>query len=125
MRLLKCYLANDREGHFVTAGEVMRAPGQVWSCTSCGCQLLLHTGSVGDYARFEHDTQTVAWDMLMNCAHLDLEVKAGARHRKSYGLEGCMSHRGNCHASVAERIFQLLKRERIKKQELQNAGRIP
>jgi len=29
MRLLKCYLANDREGHFVTAGEAMSTPGQI------------------------------------------------------------------------------------------------
>ncbi|MEG9429248.1 IS3 family transposase, partial [Citrobacter freundii] len=35
---------------------------------------------------------------------------------KSHGLEGSMSHRGNCHDNaVAESFFQLLKRERIKK----------
>ncbi|HHV2805425.1 TPA: IS3 family transposase [Escherichia coli] len=35
---------------------------------------------------------------------------------KSYGLEGSMSRRGNCHDNaVAESFFQLLKRERIKK----------
>ncbi|EBX4551535.1 IS3 family transposase [Salmonella enterica subsp. enterica serovar Saintpaul] len=35
---------------------------------------------------------------------------------KSHGLEGSMSRRGNCHDNaVAESIFQLLKRERIKK----------
>ncbi|ENY4946562.1 putative zinc ribbon protein [Citrobacter farmeri] len=82
MRVLKCYLANDREGHFVTAGEVMNAPGQVWSCASCGCRLVLHAGTFSDPAWFEHDTQTVARDVLMNCAHLDPEVKAEARHRK-------------------------------------------
>ncbi len=41
MRVLKCYLANDREGHFVTAGEAMSAPVRygavlpvavVWCC---------------------------------------------------------------------------------------------
>ncbi|EAA4017445.1 putative zinc ribbon protein [Salmonella enterica] len=82
MRILKCYLANDREGHFVTAGEAMSAPGQVWSCASCGCRLVLHAGAFGDPAWFEHDTQTVARDVLMNCAHLDPEVKAEARRRK-------------------------------------------
>lgn len=35
MRLLKCYPANDREGHFVTAGEVMSVPGQIRSFASC------------------------------------------------------------------------------------------
>lgn len=35
---------------------------------------------------------------------------------KSHGLEGRMSRRGNCHDNaVAESLFQLLKRERIKK----------
>lgn len=29
MRLLKCYPANDREGHFVTAGEAMSVPGLI------------------------------------------------------------------------------------------------
>ncbi len=50
MRVLKCYLANDREGHFVAASEAMNAPGQVWRCASCGCRLVLHAGSVGDPA---------------------------------------------------------------------------
>ncbi|HAF2207374.1 TPA: hypothetical protein G8N85_005514, partial [Salmonella enterica] len=44
MRMLKCYLANNRDGHFVTAEEAMNAPGQVWSCASCGCRLVLHAG---------------------------------------------------------------------------------
>lgn len=39
MRMLKCHLANDREGHFVTAGEAMSAPGQIWSCASWCCML--------------------------------------------------------------------------------------
>ncbi|NTZ36298.1 hypothetical protein EXW94_00735 [Enterobacter sp. JMULE2] len=82
MRLLKCYLANDREGHFVTAGEAMRAQEQIWGCASCGCRLVLHAGTFSDPAWFEHDTLAVARDVLMNCAHLDPEVKAEARHRK-------------------------------------------
>ncbi len=36
---------------------------------------------------------------------------------KQHGLEGSMSRRGNCHDNaVAESFFQLLKRERIKRQ---------
>lgn len=50
MHMLKCYLANDREGHFMTAGEAMSAPGQVWSCASCGCRLVLHAGAFSDPA---------------------------------------------------------------------------
>ena len=35
---------------------------------------------------------------------------------KAHGLEGSMSRRGNCHDNaVAERFFQLLKRERIRR----------
>ena len=29
MRMLKCYLPNDRESHLATAGETMSALGQV------------------------------------------------------------------------------------------------
>lgn len=36
----------------------------------------------GDPAWFKHDTQTVARHVLMNCAHLNPEVKAETRHRK-------------------------------------------
>ncbi|ECY3795836.1 hypothetical protein AU652_14155 [Salmonella enterica subsp. enterica serovar Minnesota] len=81
MRMLKCHLANNREGHFVTADEAMGAPGQVWSCVSCGCRLVLHAGSSGDPAWFEHDQRSVALHILMSCAHLDPEVKVEARHR--------------------------------------------
>ena len=36
---------------------------------------------------------------------------------KTHGLEGSMSRRGNCHSNaVAESFFQLLKRERIRRQ---------
>jgi hypothetical protein len=66
----------------VTTCEAMSAPGQIWSCASCGCRLVLHACTLSDPAWFEHDTQTVARDVLMNCAHLDPEAKAEARHRK-------------------------------------------
>ncbi|EIZ2109840.1 hypothetical protein MOQ95_004490 [Salmonella enterica] len=88
MRILKCYLASNLRGHFVIAGEAMSSPGQVWSCVSCGCRLVLHAGSADDPAWFEHDTQTVARDVLMNCAHLDPEVKAEARCQKLRSIIG-------------------------------------
>ncbi|AHE72105.1 putative zinc ribbon protein [Enterobacter ludwigii] len=81
MRILKCYLANDASGRFVTADDAARAAGGVWTCASCGCVLYLLTGS-GEKPWFEHDQQTVAEHVLMNCAHLDPEVKAEARRRK-------------------------------------------
>jgi hypothetical protein len=43
---------------------------------------VLHAGTFSDPAWFEHDTRAVAWDVLMNCAHLAPEVKAEARQRK-------------------------------------------
>lgn len=67
MRMLKCHLANNREGHFVTADEAMSAPGQVWSCASCGCRLVLHASSSGVPAWFEHDQRSVAQHVLMKC----------------------------------------------------------
>lgn len=79
MRMLKCYLATNCEGHYMTVGEAMSAPGQIWSCVSCGCRLILHAGMHED-PWFEHDQQTVARHVLMNCAHLHPEVKAEARH---------------------------------------------
>lgn len=81
MRIQKCYLANDTLGRFVTADDAARAPGSVWACASCGCVLYLLTG-FGENAWYEHDQQTVAEHVLMNCSHLDPEIKAEARRRK-------------------------------------------
>ena len=81
MRILKCYLANDASGRFVTAEDAAKASGGLWTCASCGCLLYLMR-SFGEKPWFEHDQQTVARHVLMNCAHLDPEVKAEARHNK-------------------------------------------
>lgn len=45
IRMLKCYLASDRRGHFVTTSEAANMPGQVWGCVSYGCRLILHNGT--------------------------------------------------------------------------------
>jgi len=43
---------------------------------------------------------------------------------KAHGLKGSMSRRGNCHDSaVAESIFQLLKRERVKRKTYNRVAR--
>ncbi|MFY0194792.1 hypothetical protein J0869_21805 [Raoultella planticola] len=81
MRMLKCYLASDHRGHFVTTNEAANMPGQVWGCVSCGCRLILHTGTHADSPWFEHDQTTVAANKLMNCAHIDPAVKAEERSR--------------------------------------------
>lgn len=44
MHILKCYLANDASGRFVTADNAARAPDGVWTCASCSCVLYLLTG---------------------------------------------------------------------------------
>ncbi|RBQ35311.1 hypothetical protein C2125_06420 [Rahnella aquatilis] len=82
MRMMKCYLATDREGHYVTAEAAMSATDQIWSCASCGCRLVLHGGIPADPAWFEHDQRSVAEHLLMNCAHLDPQVKADIRHNQ-------------------------------------------
>ena len=79
MRMLKCYLASDRVGQFVTAKDAMRSPGSAWTCVSCGCPLVLHAGMPGESPWFEHDQHTVATNVLMKCAHLDPQVKADVR----------------------------------------------
>lgn len=81
IRMLKCYLASDHRGHFVTTNEAAKMPGQVWGCVSCGCRLILHTGTHADSPWFEHDQTTVAANKLMNCVHIDPAVKAEERSR--------------------------------------------
>ncbi|EOY2408074.1 DUF7828 domain-containing protein [Yersinia enterocolitica] len=82
MRMLKCYIANTTAGLFVTAKEAASAGGGTLSCTACGCRLLLNVGTLVEEPWSEHGQQTIAQDVLMNCAHLDPKVKAEARHRK-------------------------------------------
>lgn len=81
IRMLKCYLASDHRGHFVTTSEAASMPRQVWSCVSCGCRLIFHTGTHADSLWFEHDQRTVAASTLMSCAHIDPAVKAEVRSR--------------------------------------------
>ncbi|MGK3261167.1 putative zinc ribbon protein [Escherichia coli] len=88
MRMLKCYLANNRDGHIVTAKDAMQSPSRVWTCSSCGCQLILHAGSSGEAPWFEHDQRTVTTNVLMQCTHLDPEVKAEARCQKIRSIIG-------------------------------------
>lgn len=81
IRMLKCYLASDQRGHFVTTSEAANMLGQVWSCVSCGCRLIFHNGTKADSPWFEHDQATVAASTLMSCAHIDPVVKAEIRSR--------------------------------------------
>lgn len=88
MRMLKCYLANDSSGHFVTIKEAIHRGSGVLTCVSCGCRLILHVGEPGEAPSFEHDQRTVPRATLMKCANLDPQVKADERHaqlRKTVG----------------------------------------
>ncbi|EDX2767559.1 hypothetical protein NMP65_002402 [Salmonella enterica] len=40
-------MTNNREGHFIMANLAMNAHGQVFSCASCGCWLVLLKGGRG------------------------------------------------------------------------------
>lgn len=101
IRMLKCYLANDHRGHFVTTSEATNMPGQVWSCVSCGCRLIFHTSTHADSPWFEHDQRTVATSALMGCAHIDPAVKAEISSRTLRSLfntpdSPVMSHAWYC-----------------------------
>ncbi|EOZ5388145.1 putative zinc ribbon protein [Klebsiella pneumoniae] len=87
MRILKCYLANNASGRFVTADGAAKSPGDVWAFASCGCVLCLLMRP-GENPWFEHDQQTVAESVLMRCAHLDPEVKAEIRCRRLRRMAG-------------------------------------
>ncbi|EHV4551087.1 hypothetical protein K0L99_002406 [Escherichia coli] len=82
MRILKCYLANNSRGRFVTAEEAACGKAETWICLSCGCVLVLHAAHTGEAPWFEHDQGSVSVGVLMRCTHLDPEVKAQARRRK-------------------------------------------
>lgn len=57
----------------------------------------------------------VRYELLTDIANILLCELSGSRS-KPPDLEDSMSGRGNCHDNaVAERLFKLLKRERIKK----------
>ncbi|OMQ18123.1 putative zinc ribbon protein [Serratia oryzae] len=88
MRMMKCYLANDSNGCFVTAKEVSSLEKRVRTCVSCHGLLVWHSGGPGEVPWFEHDQQSVSRETLMKCAYLDPQVKADERHaelRKAVG----------------------------------------
>ncbi|EIQ7157491.1 hypothetical protein LVP27_001448 [Citrobacter sedlakii] len=39
MRMMKCYLANTGNGHFITADEAATVNHGMLTCTSCSCAL--------------------------------------------------------------------------------------
>lgn len=86
MRMLKCYLANDRHGRYVTADAVR--VGGVQTCISCGCLLVLQADTHGKAPWFEHDQQSVPLERLMHCAHLDPQAKAEARRAQLHKVVG-------------------------------------
>lgn len=82
MRMMKCYLANTDNGHFITADEAATGDPGPLACASCGCVLYIQPGNADEKPWFSHVQSKVPASTLMNCAHLDPEVKAEARLRK-------------------------------------------
>ncbi|HHD2904003.1 putative zinc ribbon protein [Enterobacter kobei] len=84
MRILKCYLANNIRNQFVDAKEAAKASDDAgyWTCASCGCQLILQKGGMGELPWFEHILHSVSHQQLMKCAWVDPEEKARAREKK-------------------------------------------
>lgn len=92
MRILKCFLATNALGHYVTAADALSTGSRVWSCVSCGCGLILHAGSQHESAWFEHDRRNATNGQLLNCAYLEPEVKASAKNRQ---LKAMLSELGS------------------------------
>ncbi|WP_049848507.1 putative zinc ribbon protein [Trabulsiella odontotermitis] len=82
MRMMKCYLANTDNGHFITANEAATGEPGSLTCPSCGCVLYVQPGSADEKPWFWHDQSTVPASTLMSCVHSDPEIKAEARLRK-------------------------------------------
>lgn len=91
MRMLKCYLANDSDGRFVTANEISGLDKRIRTCVSCHGLLVWHAGAEGEAACFEHDQQAVYQSTLMNCTYLDPQVKTDARHEELRRTVGRLS----------------------------------
>ncbi|HCM8928417.1 TPA: hypothetical protein N5H07_005466 [Salmonella enterica subsp. enterica serovar Paratyphi B] len=91
LRILKCYLANSSNGHFVTSREVT-GTGDTLTCASCGCPVVLRTGAPGEEPWFEHDQQTVELSVLLRCTHLDPEVKTEIRRRQLETMVDGLAH---------------------------------
>lgn len=84
MRILKCYLANNTRNQFVNAKEAAKAGDDAgyWMCASCGCQLILQKGGMGELPWFEHILHSISHQQLMKCAWVDPEEKARVREKK-------------------------------------------
>ncbi|GKV80665.1 hypothetical protein H0255_03795 [Pectobacterium versatile] len=82
MRFLKCYLASNAKNRFVSSTEASGLPQGHWTCTSCGCTLILHKGSQHERAWFEHDLLNISSKKLMACPYRDPEEKEEERIKK-------------------------------------------
>lgn len=73
MRILKCYLANNSRNQFVDAKEAAKTSDDAgyWTCASCGCELILQKGGMGELPRFDHIPHSVSHQQLMKCAWVD------------------------------------------------------
>ncbi|ECZ0013255.1 hypothetical protein PZ84_004755 [Salmonella enterica subsp. enterica] len=82
MRVLKCFLATNVPGHYVTAEDALSTGTRIRSCVSCGCGLILHIGPQHESVWFEHDQRNATNKQLLSCAYPEPEVKVSARDRK-------------------------------------------
>ncbi|HBB6758432.1 TPA: hypothetical protein JD366_002292 [Citrobacter amalonaticus] len=82
MRMMKCYLANTDNCHFITANEAATCEPGSLTCPSCGCVLYVQSGIADEKPWFWHDQSTVPDSTLKDCVHSDPEIKAEARLRK-------------------------------------------
>ncbi|EJA8866148.1 hypothetical protein MUV34_002983 [Salmonella enterica subsp. enterica serovar Newport] len=80
MRMMKCYLANTGNGHFITADEAATVNHGMLTCTSCSCALSVQPWNSVERPWFRHDQSTVPVSTLMNSAHSDPEIVEESGH---------------------------------------------
>lgn len=82
MRMMKCYLANADNCHFITADEAATGEPGPLACASCGCVLYVQPENADQKPWFMHDQSTVPISTLMDCIHSEPEIKAEAKLKK-------------------------------------------
>lgn len=82
MRMMKCYLANTSNGHFITADETATGEPGSLTCASCGCVLYIQPENADEKPWFRNHQSTMPISTLMGCVHSYSEIKAEGRLKK-------------------------------------------
>ncbi|MDE9702794.1 putative zinc ribbon protein [Citrobacter portucalensis] len=69
MLMMPCHLALNSKGAMRGARSAVSKPGENWSCSSCGCRLVLHPGDISEHPWFEHDQASANESALLYCQY--------------------------------------------------------